>query len=127
MHALVKGHSAPLSLEKQHRENPGAAFALFVNGSGGLFSRQDATSESALETAEDALDRLVVVDAEDGDRTIGEHVRGKLASELGVKNLILYHTEEKTLLTRRETYTREAAENFKGRIVVPDDLEVIEL
>lgn len=52
---------------------------------------------------------------------------GKLASELGVKNLILYHTEEKTLLTRRETYTREAAENFKGRIVVPDDLEVIEL
>lgn len=52
---------------------------------------------------------------------------GKLASELGVKNLILYHTEEKTLATRRETYTREAAQNFKGRIVVPDDLEVIEL
>ena len=52
---------------------------------------------------------------------------GKLARGLGVKNLILYHTEEKTLLTRRETYTREAAENFKGRIVVPDDLEVIEL
>ncbi len=52
---------------------------------------------------------------------------GKLANELGVKNLILYHTEEKTLHTRRETYTREAAENFKGRIVVPDDLEVIEL
>ena len=52
---------------------------------------------------------------------------GKLANELGVKNLILYHTEEKTLKTRRENYTREAAENFKGRIVVPDDLEVIEL
>ena len=52
---------------------------------------------------------------------------GKLANELGVKNLILYHTEEKTLKTRRETYTREAAENFNGRIVVPDDLEIIEL
>lgn len=28
---------------------------------------------------------------------------------------------------RKENYTREAAENFKGRIFVPDDLEVIEL
>lgn len=52
---------------------------------------------------------------------------GKLAEELGVKNLILYHTEEKTLANRKENYTREAAENFKGRIFVPDDLEVIEL
>lgn len=52
---------------------------------------------------------------------------GKLAEELGVKNLILYHTEEKTLANRKENYTREAAENFKGRIFVPDDLEAIEL
>lgn len=52
---------------------------------------------------------------------------GKLAEELGVTNLILYHTEEKTLANRKENYTREAAENFKGRIFVPDDLEVIEL
>ena len=52
---------------------------------------------------------------------------GKLAEELGVKNLILYHTEEKTLDNRKDNYTREAAENFKGRIFVPDDLEVIEL
>lgn len=52
---------------------------------------------------------------------------GKLAEELSVKNLILYHTEEKTLANRKENYTREAAENFKGRIFVPDDLEVIEL
>ena len=52
---------------------------------------------------------------------------GKLAEELGVSNLILYHTEEKTLATRKENYTHEAAENFKGRIFVPDDLEVIEL
>lgn len=52
---------------------------------------------------------------------------GKLAEELGVKNLILYHTEEKTLANRKENYTREAAENFKGRIFVPDDFEVIEL
>ena len=52
---------------------------------------------------------------------------GRLAAELGVKNLILYHTEEKTLSTRKESYTKEAAENFKGKIVVPDDLEEISL
>lgn len=52
---------------------------------------------------------------------------GKLATELGVRNLLLYHTEEKTLTTRRESYTREAAQHFKGRIVVPNDLEVVTL
>ncbi len=52
---------------------------------------------------------------------------GKLAAELGISNLLLYHTEEKTLATRKEAYTREAAQHFKGRIEVPDDLEVIEL
>ena len=52
---------------------------------------------------------------------------GKLAAELGVRNLVLYHTEEKTLATRKTAYAQEAALNFKGRIVVPDDLEVIEL
>ena len=50
---------------------------------------------------------------------------GKLAAELGVKNLVLYHTEEKTLATRKETYTREAAQYFKGKVFVPDDLETI--
>ena len=50
---------------------------------------------------------------------------GKLAADLGVKNLVLYHTEDKTLATRRETYTKEAAENFNGNIVVPDDLDEI--
>lgn len=52
---------------------------------------------------------------------------GRLAAELDIKNLILYHTEEKTLSTRRESYTKEAAENFKRKIVVPDDLEEISL
>lgn len=50
---------------------------------------------------------------------------GKLAAELGAKNLILYHTEDKTLDTRRQNYTSEAAKNFKGNIFVPDDLEEI--
>lgn len=52
---------------------------------------------------------------------------GKLAEELGIKNLILYHTEEKTIATRKENYTREAAEHFNGKVIVPEDLESIEI
>lgn len=52
---------------------------------------------------------------------------GRLAASLGVQNLILYHTEDKTLDTRKVRYAHEAAREFGGRIFVPDDLEVINL
>ena len=50
---------------------------------------------------------------------------GRIAAELGVGNLLLYHTEDRHLATRRHDYAREAAEYFKGRICVPDDLETV--
>lgn len=49
----------------------------------------------------------------------------RLADELNVKNLILYHTEDRTLDTRRQRYTTEAKTAFSGRVLVPDDLERI--
>lgn len=52
---------------------------------------------------------------------------GKVAQELGVKNLLIYHTEDSDLEHRRERYTKEAAEHFRGNIFVPDDLDVIDL
>ena len=51
---------------------------------------------------------------------------GRLAQQLNAKGLLLYHTEDETLDTRKERYTKEAAEEFSGTIYVPDDLEVIE-
>ena len=51
----------------------------------------------------------------------------KMATELGVKNLVLYHTEDKTIETRKARYTAEAQSAFTGAVYVPDDLEVIEL
>ena len=51
----------------------------------------------------------------------------RLAEELQVKNLILYHTEDRTLDTRRQRYTAEAKTDFSGRVFVPDDLEEIML
>lgn len=51
----------------------------------------------------------------------------ELAKSLQVENLLLYHTEEKNLARRKELYTTEAKQYFKGNIFVPDDLEKIQL
>lgn len=51
----------------------------------------------------------------------------ELAEELKVKNLVLYHTEDKHIDTRKQDYSKEAANYYHGNIFVPDDLDVIEL
>ena len=50
-----------------------------------------------------------------------------MAQELAVKHLVLYHTEDAHLTTRRPTYTAEAAQHYTGPIYVPDDIETIQL
>ncbi len=50
----------------------------------------------------------------------------RLATELGVRNLVLYHTEDKTG-ERKRNYTDEAATLFGGNIFVPDDMETVAL
>lgn len=52
---------------------------------------------------------------------------GRLAAELGVQRLLLYHTEDKTLSTRRSAYTSEASVHFRGPVFVPDDGETLPL
>lgn len=52
---------------------------------------------------------------------------GKLAEELNVKNLVLYHTEDKNLTERKQRYTSEAKTVFSGKVFVPNDLETIDL
>ena len=52
---------------------------------------------------------------------------GRVAQQLQARNLVLYHTEDTHLATRRPDYTAEAAQHFTGHIHVPDDLETISL
>ena len=47
----------------------------------------------------------------------------KIAETLGVKNLILYHTEDKNIKNRKALYVEEGAPFFNGNLYVPDDLE----
>ena len=49
------------------------------------------------------------------------------AEELGVQNLILYHTEDTNLKNRKQLYTEEGSPYFHGKLYIPDDLEVISL
>ena len=51
----------------------------------------------------------------------------KLAQKLGVKNLLLYHTEDSDLTNRKRRYTAEAQQFFSGNVYVPDDLESLSL
>lgn len=50
---------------------------------------------------------------------------GYMAERLGVKNLILYHTEDSDLENRAARYIEEATQSYSGNVYVPDDLEVI--
>ena len=52
---------------------------------------------------------------------------GMLAQELGVKHLVLYHTEDTHLDTRASTFAAEAGQYYKGPILVPADLETFAL
>ncbi len=46
----------------------------------------------------------------------------RIAQMLEVKNLVLYHTEDKSgIETRKARYTEEAAKYYSGNIYVPDD------
>lgn len=51
----------------------------------------------------------------------------ELAQKLGAENLILYHTEDKNISRRKELYTAEGKTYYNGNLLIPDDLETIEL
>lgn len=51
----------------------------------------------------------------------------QLAEELGVPNLLLYHTEESHLSERKALYTAEGKEYYHGNLYVPNDLEIFDL
>ncbi len=61
-----------------------------------------------------------------GHGTVAEAAR--TAQSLGVKNLVLWHTEDsRTVGTRKALYSAEAQSLFTGRVIVPDDLETVAL
>ena len=49
------------------------------------------------------------------------------AQRLGVKNLLLYHTEDSDLAHRKERYTAEGRQYYSGKIFVPNDFDIIEI
>ncbi|WP_244833739.1 MBL fold metallo-hydrolase [Clostridium sp. BJN0001] len=51
----------------------------------------------------------------------------EMAQRLNVKNLVLYHTEDKNILKRKELYIAEGKKFYFGNLYVPDDLEQIEI
>ena len=50
-----------------------------------------------------------------------------LAEDLGIQNLVLWHTEDKHADTRRELYTEEGRLCYHGNLFVPEDRDIIDL
>ena len=50
-----------------------------------------------------------------------------VAQELNIKNLILYHTEDKNINNRKKLYTKEGKKYFSGNLYIPNDLETINI
>ena len=51
----------------------------------------------------------------------------KLATELKIPHLVLWHTEDRNYDQRKALYTAEARQYYDGDLYVPNDLETIEL
>ncbi|MDO4554170.1 MAG: MBL fold metallo-hydrolase [Lachnospiraceae bacterium] len=51
----------------------------------------------------------------------------ELAASLEIKNLIMWHTEDKNIKKRKSLYKKEGRKYFKGGLYVPYDLERISL
>lgn len=48
-----------------------------------------------------------------------------MAEKTGIKNLILYHTEDSHIQERKALYLSEGKQYFSGNLFVPDDREII--
>ena len=51
----------------------------------------------------------------------------KLAEQLRIPNLVLWHTEDKSVGRRKELYLAEGREYYHGSLFVPDDGEILDL
>ena len=49
----------------------------------------------------------------------------ELAERLEIKNLVLYHTEDRNLADRKKLYGEEGRQYYHGNLWIPDDLEVL--
>ncbi len=51
----------------------------------------------------------------------------ELAEKLNVRNLLLYHTEDSNIAQRKTRYMAEGSQYYSGNLLIPDDLESVEL
>ena len=51
----------------------------------------------------------------------------ELAAELHIPNLVLWHTEDKSIDHRKELYLAEGRQYYTGNLYVPNDGEVLDL
>ena len=124
----------PVSVESEKGEQFG--FILSYDGKRLVFGGDEPLRGALLASAQDA--KYLIHDAfclekdreryrpqEIGHSTVKD--AAQTAQTIRAKNLILVHTEDATFGERKSLYTQEAREFFDGNVIVPDDLEVVEM
>jgi len=51
----------------------------------------------------------------------------ELAEKLNVQRLVLYHTEDSDIANRKKRYIEEGKAYFHGKLLIPDDLDTIDI
>ena len=90
-------------------------------------SLQTKSSLALLVTAALLIELTAAVQYWYAKKGIREEVEQRAKSELKVKNLILYHTEDGDPENRKRLYTEEGLRYYSGNLLVPEDLETIML
>lgn len=124
----------PASVESKKEEQFGFVFSY--NGERLVFGGDEPLRGALLASAQDT--KYLIHDAFCLERD-REHYRpqeighstvkdaAQTAQTIQTKNLILVHTEDATFNKRKSFYIQEAKEFFNGNVIVPNDLEVVEI
>ena len=103
--------------------------ALYAIGSGGFFGRGLGNSIQKLGSVPEAQNDMIfsIICEELG--IFGGLIVLMLYAYLLYLSLIhiLYHTEDKNIYRRKELYTEEGRQYYKGNLWIPDDLETYKL
>lgn len=110
--------------------------AILENGKKMTFLGDEPYKEELLEFADDAdyllheafclySEKDIFKPYEKNHATVMDACRN--ASRLNAKAVVLFHTEDKNIENRKKLYTDEGRKFFQGNILVPDDLDVIQL
>ena len=124
------------ALDTKATKNQVLGFEVNINGKRLCFLGDEECNKtlfSRIENSDYVMHEAFCLDSEEQIFKPYQHKHSTVKStcenmdKLNIKNLILYHTEESHIGNRKELYTEEGKKYFKNNLLVPDEMEEIEI